>query len=143
MFCVCFQFVIKININKTFFTGADKKELLKNVSGKFRSCELSAVVGQSGCGKTSLLNVLSGYSKCISSGRVVIGDGDNQRYIIKNLCKYIMQNYSLHRFITVREAMNFAANLKLHGISNTCKNYKVREIIESIIIYSIPDTITD
>jgi ABC-type multidrug transport system ATPase subunit len=87
---------------------------------------MTAVLGQSGSGKTSLLDILSGYTKNISSGRVMIGDDVNDRDCAKR-SKYIMQNYSLHRFITVREAMNFAANLKLHGVSDTCKNYKVSE----------------
>jgi ABC-type multidrug transport system ATPase subunit len=110
---------------KQFFSIADKKEILKNVSGKFRSCDLTAIVGQSGSGKTTLLNILSGYTKNISSGRVQIGDL-NDRDCAKR-SKYIMQDYSLHHYITVREAMNFAANLKMHGVSDTCKNYKVSE----------------
>jgi ABC-type lipoprotein export system ATPase subunit len=28
----------------------DKKKILKNVNGEFRGCELSAIVGPSGCG---------------------------------------------------------------------------------------------
>lgn len=105
------------------------------MSGKFRSCELTGVLGQSGSGKTTLLDVLSGYRKDISSGRVTIGDGDNRRDSNKR-SKYIMQNYTLHRFITVHEAMTFAANLKMHGVSKTCKNYKVSEIVELIILYN-------
>ena len=85
------------------------------------------MIGQSGSGKSTLLNVLSGYTKNISSGKVSFGDVESRCDKAKS-SKFIMQNYSLHRFITVREAMSFAANLKLHGVSNTCKNYKVSEI---------------
>lgn len=125
-----FELLSKIYLIKTkknLMSYVDQKEILKSISGKFRSCELTAVIGQSGSGKTTLLNVLSGYTKNITSGRVVFGDVESRCDKAKS-SKFIMQNYSLQRFITVREAMSFAANLKLHGVSNTCRNYKVREI---------------
>lgn len=94
------------------------------MSGEFRGCELSAVLGQSGSGKTSLLNILSGYTTKNVSGSIRINGSENEQKIRKR-SKYIRQNYALHHFITVREAMNFAANFKLHGSSQTCKNLKV------------------
>jgi ABC-type multidrug transport system ATPase subunit len=38
-----------------------RKEILKNVSGTFKNGRLTAILGPSGAGKTSLLNILSGY----------------------------------------------------------------------------------
>lgn len=38
-----------------------KKNILKRVSGKFQCGELTAIMGPSGAGKTSLLNILTGF----------------------------------------------------------------------------------
>lgn len=42
-------------------TGSERKVILSNVSGKFRSGRLTAILGPSGSGKSSLLNILSGF----------------------------------------------------------------------------------
>jgi len=41
---------------------AESKAILKGVSGLFPAGELSAIMGASGAGKSSLMNVLAGYT---------------------------------------------------------------------------------
>jgi ABC-type multidrug transport system ATPase subunit len=49
-------------INSLFvWTVAVPKQVLKGVSGTFKSGELTAIMGPSGAGKTSLLNLLTGF----------------------------------------------------------------------------------
>ena len=68
------------------------KTILKNVSGSFRSGQLSAVMGPSGAGKTSLLNVMAGYiTKGINGKMLINGAKASQFNQLQQLSAYIMQ----------------------------------------------------
>ena len=56
---------------KVYDTGTNRVEALRKVSVSLKSGEMVAVMGQSGCGKTTLLNCLSGLDD-ITSGEVLI-----------------------------------------------------------------------
>ena len=49
------------NIVKNYETGSETVHALKGVSIAFRESELVSILGQSGCGKTTLLASLRGY----------------------------------------------------------------------------------
>ncbi|KZR97165.1 putative ABC protein, subfamily ABCG, partial [Daphnia magna] len=42
------------------FTGETAKQILRQISGTFNSGKLTAIMGPSGAGKTSLMNILAG-----------------------------------------------------------------------------------
>ena len=56
---------------KVYDTGTNRVEALRKVSVSLKHGEMGAVMGQSGCGKTTLLNCLSGLDD-ITSGEVLI-----------------------------------------------------------------------
>ena len=58
---------------KVYDTGTNRVEALRKVSVSLKHGEMVAVMGQSGCGKTTLLNCLSGLDD-ITSGEVLIHD---------------------------------------------------------------------
>ncbi|MFX1252145.1 MAG: ABC transporter ATP-binding protein [Promethearchaeota archaeon] len=61
------------NVHKTYIDGNRKIEVLKGVNLEIKRGELVAIVGTSGCGKTTLLNVLSTLDRP-TEGHVFIDD---------------------------------------------------------------------
>ena len=51
------------NITKDYEVGDDKVHALKGVSLAFRENEMVSILGQSGCGKTTLLNIIGGLDR--------------------------------------------------------------------------------
>ena len=54
------------NIKKTYVTGDEKVEALKGINIEFRESEFVSILGQSGCGKTTLLNIIGGLDRYTS-----------------------------------------------------------------------------
>ncbi|XP_046419909.1 ATP-binding cassette sub-family G member 1-like [Neodiprion fabricii] len=91
------------------------KQILKGVSGRFRSGELTAILGPSGAGKTSLFHILTGFHRANVTGEVrylgTDGSVDFEEY--RKALRYIQQEDKLYPSFTVIEAMRIAAELKL------------------------------
>ena len=51
------------NITKDYISGDSKIQALKGISIEFRKSEFVSILGQSGCGKTTLLNIIGGLDR--------------------------------------------------------------------------------
>uniref|UniRef100_A0A8D8I2D0 ATP-binding cassette sub-family G member 4 n=1 Tax=Culex pipiens TaxID=7175 RepID=A0A8D8I2D0_CULPI len=110
--------------------GSDKKQLLKNISGTFRSGRLSAIMGPSGAGKSSLMNVLSGFKTSGVKGRILINNEVIERAKYRQLVAYTTQDVPLLQNITVQETLHYAADLKLPSrVTRIHKTKIVNDII--------------
>ena len=92
--------------------------ILKSVSGYMLPGQTHYIMGASGAGKTTLLNALSGRIKVDSNSRLVgerlLNDCvplDSNSF--SRFGAYVMQDDTLFEYFTVREALEFAAKLKL------------------------------
>ncbi|XP_063363293.1 ATP-binding cassette sub-family G member 4 [Cydia amplana] len=90
-----------------------RRDVVKGVHGRFRSGHLVAIMGPSGAGKSSLLNAISGYRSVGVTGELLVnGQIRNEHQFQRSSC-YITQEDLLQPLLTVREAMDVAAKLKL------------------------------
>ena len=58
-------------IKKNYYTGGETVEALKGVNVTFRDNEFVSILGHSGCGKTTLLNIIGGLDR-FSKGDMII-----------------------------------------------------------------------
>ncbi|KAL4474930.1 hypothetical protein ABPG74_001626 [Tetrahymena malaccensis] len=120
------------------------KNILKNLTGVMKSGEVTAILGPSGGGKTSLLNILSGKivnGKNIQLTGQIMANG--QTFSNQDFTKfsgYVMQNDILLDFFTVREAIQFAADLKVNGTAEK-KKQRVNEIIKILKLERCQNTL--
>ncbi|XP_033362481.1 ATP-binding cassette sub-family G member 1 isoform X1 [Bombus vosnesenskii] len=109
------------------------KTILKSVSGRLRSGELTAIMGPSGAGKSTLLNILTGYKSTGTEGSITMNGHERNFSAFRKLSCYIMQDNQLHANLTVAEAMKVASNLKLGShVSQAEKEEVIQEILETL-----------
>lgn len=135
-------------ISKDYYIGKKNTETfqvvhaLKEVSIKFRKCEFVSILGQSGCGKTTLLNVIGGLDHYTSGDLKINGvstkefkdrDWDNYR---NHSIGFIFQSYNLIPHQNVLENVELA--LTLNGVN---KNERKKRTIEALEMVGLGDKI--
>ncbi|MBQ9834191.1 MAG: ATP-binding cassette domain-containing protein [Bacilli bacterium] len=103
---------------------------LKNINIKFPKKGFIAILGHSGCGKTTLLNIIGGLTKP-SSGNIILANKNTKNFKEKewdsyrnNMIGFVFQNYHLINHLSVMDNINL--KLKLSNKFNyTKKSLKV------------------
>jgi ABC-type lipoprotein export system ATPase subunit len=107
------------NVNKYFFKGKQNEiHVINDISLELPQKGMVALFGQSGCGKTTLLNVIGGLDG-IKSGSIEIDGKDirkNTDDLRNRYIGYIFQNYNLNLKVTNYE--NVAESLRLCGMED-------------------------
>ena len=67
------------NITKNYVMGDSEVRALKGVSIDFRENEFVSILGQSGCGKTTMLNIIGGLDR-YTDGDLVIDGVSTKKY---------------------------------------------------------------
>lgn len=101
---------IELNkVRKTYKMGDITIEACNNVSFGIKKGELAVVLGPSGAGKTTVLNILGGMDKC-DTGSIIVDDKDISQYSSYELTKYrrndigfVFQFYNLVQNLTTLE----------------------------------------
>lgn len=101
--------------------------VLQDLNLKIKESTLTVILGESGCGKTTLLNILAGFQKP-SSGRVKFDDevltGPDARRAV------VFQDHALLPWLNVADNVGFA--LKLKGLKAELIAQKVAEILATV-----------
>jgi ABC-type multidrug transport system ATPase subunit len=112
-----------------------KLQVIKNCSGYAMPGQALFIMGASGAGKTSLLNILSD-RVTLRNGAKLTGDrtiNDTMKCDDSNfglVSGYVMQDDILYSHFTPREALEFAANLKLGHMSEADKQKQINSLID-------------
>lgn len=112
-----------------------RKEILHGACGRFQAGRLTAILGPSGAGKTSLLNILSGFRTIGAKGSVLVNGQERVPQAFRKECSYITQEFAMLDLLTVQETFKTTADLKL-GI-NVPEHKKVSVINDIAQILNI------
>lgn len=124
------------NIRKEYVTGDSRVEALKGVSLQFRKSEFVSILGQSGCGKTTLLNIIGGLDR-YTSGDLVINGKSTKEFKDRDWDAYrnhsvgfVFQNYNLIPHQTVLANVELA--LTLSGVSKKERKSRAIKALEDV-----------
>ena len=120
-----------------------KITILDDLTGYFIHGRLTGIMGPSGAGKTSLMEVISNQSKsCEIQGNFYLNGNEVNIKIIKKISGFVFQDDIILRTMTVSEALYMSALLKLpESISNEDKMKIVNEMISILHLEKCKDTI--
>ena len=117
------------------------KTILDDISAEMPSGSLTAIIGGSGSGKTSLLNQMSGRmhgSRLSSSGKTLFNGSEDASRVQS---AYVIQQDILLSTLTVRETLTYAADLRLpSSISRKERKRLVEEVILELSLKEAADT---
>ena len=124
------------NIVKVYKTGGEDVTALRGVSLSFRENEFVAILGHSGCGKTTLLNIVGGLDQYTSGDLIINGrstkefrDGDWDAYRNHSI-GFVFQSYNLISHQSVLANVELA--LTLAGVSKKERRRRAVEALEQV-----------
>ena len=124
------------NITKEYVSGDSKVEALKGISIEFRKSEFVSILGQSGCGKTTLLNIIGGLDR-YTSGDLIINGKSTKDFKDKDWDAYrnysvgfVFQNYNLIPHQTVLANVELA--LTISGVSKKERKERAIKALEDV-----------
>ena len=125
-----------VNITKDYTIGDQKVHALRGVSIDFRRSEFVAILGQSGCGKTTLMNIIGGLDR-MTSGDIIIDGISTAKYDEKDWDDYrnrrigfVFQNYNLIQHLSVLNNVELA--LTISGVGSEERIERAKKALISV-----------
>ena len=124
------------DIKKTYVSGDEKVEALKGINLKFRESEFVSILGASGCGKTTLLNIIGGLDR-YTSGDLIINGKSTKDFKDRDWDAYrnykvgfVFQSYNLISHQTILSNVELA--LTIGGISKKERKERAIKALEEV-----------
>lgn len=124
------------NIKKTYHVGDIDTKALDGINVAFRKKEFVAILGTSGSGKTTCLNIIGGLDHYDSGDLIIKGkstksfnanDWDAYR---NNTIGFVFQSYNLISHLSI--VANVELGMTLSGVSKEEKHKKALEVLEKV-----------
>lgn len=106
------------------------KTILHNSSGIIEGGKLTAIMGSSGAGKTTMMNILAQRNLGgLQIGGTLRANGQPYDYKIGNVSSYVQQDDIFVGSLTVKEYLTFVVRLRLSKQSRTVQNERIESLI--------------
>ncbi|MEB3033993.1 ATP-binding cassette domain-containing protein [[Mycobacterium] nativiensis] len=121
------------------------KRLLNNISLTARPGTLTAIIGGSGAGKTTLSRLIAGYTKPTTGTVTFEGHNIHTEYAsLRSRIGMVPQDDVVHRQLTVNQALGYAAELRLPPDSTKAdRDRAVAQVLEELELTKHADTRVD
>lgn len=123
------------SVTKTYRVHGFSQNALHAATISFRKAELVAILGQSGSGKTTMLNLIGGLDHC-TSGEILVNGVDTRNFTEHDWDRYrnqwvglVFQNYNLIPHQTIFENVKLALSFSSHPQN---PDQKVREVLRQV-----------
>ena len=128
--------VVAEHLSRTFVRGASPVHAVRGVSLELNSVEMVALVGRSGSGKTSLLNIVGGLDRP-DEGEIVIdgrklsdlGEAARQR-LRREQIGFLFQSFGLLPFLSARE--NVGVPLRMLRWRTRTREARIAELLTTV-----------
>ena len=124
------------DIRKDYLAGESTVHALKGVDLEFRESEFVAILGHSGCGKTTLLNIIGGLDQYTAGDLIINGrstknfsDADWDSYRNHSI-GFVFQSYNLIPHQTVLANVELA--LTLSGVGKSERRQRATEALRKV-----------
>lgn len=131
------------NVCKTYSQGEQSVTALSGINLNFGVCGFVSIVGESGCGKTTLLNMLAGFDE-VCDGAIYFGDRkldianeDKMIDYYRDDVGFVFQNYNVLEQLTVWE--NVELPLSLLCIDKEEKESIINATLKKIGLHDVRD----
>jgi ABC transport system ATP-binding/permease protein len=134
-----------LEVNSVCFSVDHGKQLLDHISLTARPGTLTAIIGGSGAGKTTLSRLIAGYTSPSSGSVTFEGHNIHTEYAsMRSRIGMVPQDDVVHRQLTVNQALGYAAELRLPpDTSKADREQVVAQVLEELELTKHADTRVD